>query len=130
MSRKPQRESSINEYDKGENVEDIRARVNVCIQLFFRHKKYFCGGKIPQRELTSEFAERTARFTQFDDRCFNFIHDHCLPVFPVNPAYRDLTVPWPVHCLLGLFSDLKSLEIPKDNQPGMLLLLLLLMGPL
>lgn len=122
MSRKPKRETTENPYDKGEHVEDLRKFAKECIHSYFKNKAYFCGGSIPDCEINSEFAEQTVLQTQFDDRCFDFIHEECLPVFPPDPSYSDTTVPWTVHCLLGLLSEMKAMEIPKEQQPGMLLL--------
>jgi hypothetical protein len=125
MSRKPRRDNHDESCDKGEiieNIEDLKKYATDCIRLFFKDKKYFCGGPVPERELKSEFAQQTVLKTQFDDRCFDFIHEVCLPVFPVDKNYNETTVPWTVHCLLGLLTDLKSFGIPKDSQPGLLLL--------
>lgn len=122
MSRKPRRETIDNPYDKGEHIEDLRKFADDCIQMFFKNKEYFCGGPIPACETKTEFAQKTVLQTQFDDRCFDFIHDHCLSVFPVDPTYEEPTVPWSVHCLLGLLAEMKAMEIPKEQQPGMLLL--------
>lgn len=122
MSRRPRRENLDDLYEKGESIEDRKRFAEDCIRLFFKDKKYFCGGPIPERELVSDFALQTFLRTEFDDRCFDFIHEHCLSSFKVDPEYEDATVPWEVHCLLGLLDDLKSLIIPKEHHPGMLLL--------
>lgn len=122
MSRKPKRDHFDNDYRKGEHADDVRADATICINLFLKDKNYFCGGKIPERELNSDVAQQTVLYTEFDDRCFEFIHDHCLTLFPKHPKYRDNTVPWTVHCLLGMLRELKSLGIPKQNQPGLILL--------
>lgn len=122
MPRKPRRDSLEDLYDKSDHTADIHKLVDDCIHLFFKEKKYFCGGAIPEMELLSEFAKQTVQRTQFDDRCFDFLHERCLPSFPVDPTYEEHTVPWTVHCLLGLLADLKSRDIPKEYQPGLLLL--------
>lgn len=122
MSRKPKRETVEDSYDKGLYVEDLKKYADTCIRVFFKNKSYFCGGPIPSCETNSEFAQQTVLQTQFDDRCFDFIHEVCLPVFPVDPKYEETTVPWTVHCLIGLLNEMKAMEIPKEQQPGMLLL--------
>lgn len=122
MSRKPKREIIDDAFEKMEYVEDLREFASDCIQLFFKNKKNSCGDSIPDSEKSSEFAVQTVLKTQFDDRCFDFIHEFCLPVIPVDPKYSESTVPWSVHCLLGLLAEMRSMEIPKEQQPGMLLL--------
>ena len=122
MSRKPKRESLASQYEKGEAKEDLRGFADACARLFFKNKSYFCGGPIPDRELVSEFAQKTILNTEFDDENYEFIHDRCLPLLPVNPAYQDMTVPWTVHSLIGLINELKALEIPKERQTGLILL--------
>ena len=121
MSRKPRRDN-LEDYNKGEHIEDLRKFAVSSIKSYFNGKRYFCGGPIPSCEMESEFSQDTVLRTQFDDRCFDFIHECCLPLFPVHSKYKDQTVPWPVHCLLGLISEMKSMDIPKEQQPGMLLL--------
>lgn len=122
MSRKPKREIIDDPCEKMEYVEDLRKFAEHCIQLFFNNKQHVCGDPIPECEKSSEFAVQTVLRTQFDDRCFDFIHEFCLPVFPIDPKYDESTVPWSVHCLLGLLAEMRSMEIPKEQQPGMLLL--------
>ena len=122
MSRKPRRDAMYDSLDKGEFVGDLRKFADNCIHFFFNEKGYHIGGPIPECELTTEFAQKTVLHTQFDDRCFDFLHEVCLPLFPVDPEYDEPPVPWTVHKLLGLIADLKNLEIPKEFQPGLLLL--------
>ncbi len=121
MPRKPRRDNLEEMYDKGDHTADIQKQMDDCIRFFFKDKSYFCGGRVPECELLSEFSKQTLR-TQFDDRCFDFLHERCLPLIPVDPEYNEPTVPWTVHCLLGLLNDLKKRDIPKEYQPGLLLL--------
>ena len=123
MSRKPKRETDLDDfYEKGDCSEDLRRFATASIKLFFEHKRRSSGEKIPASDLLSEASQKIVLYTQFDDQCFDYIHEHCLVVFPASPKYKDTTVPWTVHCLLGLLAELKSLEIPKEFQPGLLLL--------
>jgi len=122
MSRKPRRETLDDSLQKGEYADDLRKFANNLTQLFFKGRRHFNGGAILQSEMISEFSQKTVLQTQFDDRCFDFLHEDCLPLIPVNPEYNESTVPWTVHSLIGLLSELKRLDIPKEFQPGLLLL--------
>jgi len=122
MSRKPCRDAVDDSLEKGEYVDDIRKFSNNLTKLFFKGRRHFNGGAIPQIEIISEFAQKTVLQTQFDDRCFDFLHEYCLPLIPVNPEYDEPTVTWTVHALINLLSELKRLDIPKEFQPGLLLL--------
>lgn len=121
MSRTPAR-SLEEQYDKGEHIEDLRVSATRSLKAYFKKKRSVLGGRIPEAELLSEASQKTVLNTQFDDRCMNFIHDHCLGLLPVNPKYKDRTVPWRVHCLLRLLSNLRKHEVSKEFQPGFLLL--------
>jgi hypothetical protein len=90
--------------------------------VFIAPKPYHKGGKMPPGELFADTSVKTVLRTPFDDESFDFIHAKCLPHFPRQRWYKDATVPWPVHVLLGLLDELKSHNIPKEFQPGMLYL--------
>lgn len=122
MPRKPRRDSVDNPYEKGEHAVDMRKLAVDSIQSFFKKKSLYCGGEIPQYKLLSEHSILMLLRTQLDDRCLNFLHDECLPLIPVDPNYDDSSVPWTVHCLLGLLRELASHQLPKDYFGGLLML--------
>jgi hypothetical protein len=109
-------------YEKGVHGADFRELAKACIEVFFAEKSWFCGGSIPRRELISEFSITTVLRTQYDDRCFGFIHSECLPRIPNIEGHDNLTVSWEVHCLLQLIDELQKMHVPKELQPGLLLL--------
>lgn len=121
MPRRSKRDVD-NPYEKGSHAVDFHKLAETCIRLFFEDKSWFCGGPIPQRELISEFSIQTVLRTRFDDRCFDFIHNECLPKIPNTKVFDNNTVTWEVHCLLQLISELKYLGVPKEFQPGLLML--------
>lgn len=121
MPRRSKRDVE-NPYEKGFHSVDFRKLAETYIRSFFKEKSWFCGGPIPQRELISDFSIKTVLRTQFDERCFDFIHYKCLPLVPNIENFKDNTVTWEVHCLLQLINELKSLGVPKEFQPGIILL--------
>lgn len=121
MPRKSKRDVE-NPYEKGSRSVDFRKLAETYIRSFFEDKSWFCGGPIPQRELLSDFSIKTVLRTQFDRRCFDFIHYECLPLISNTEGFKDNTVTWEVHCLLQLISELKYLGVPKEFQPGLLML--------
>jgi hypothetical protein len=122
MSRKPCRDTLDDDLQKGEYVEDLRVFADKCICMFFKNKTDSSGRRIKEHDILTEFANKTVLYTQFDDRCFDFLHEVCLPLIPVNSMYNELAMPWTVHSLIGLLGDLKKIEVPKEFQPGLLLL--------
>jgi hypothetical protein len=111
-----------NPFEKGLHAKDIGEFAQDCILAYFKDKDWFCGGPIPQRELTAETSIKTVLRTRFDDRCFNFIHEECLPTIPNLTDWSQVGVSWEVHCLLELLEDMRACWIPKEFQPGMVLL--------
>lgn len=118
----PKRSSDFYDPDGSRACVDARAIVSGCIKNFFAYKSGPDGGPLPPRELGSEASVRTVMLTPFDDDTFELIHERCLPSVPRQDWYRETTVSWGVHVLLGLLDEMKSLGIPKEFQPGMLLL--------
>ena len=121
MSRRPSRERI--ELVVGEvSLDDLKCFAREAISRFFKDKQYFCGGNVPQCELIGDFATKTVLRSRFDERCFEFIHEKCLPLIPKDPKYNDPSLTWTVHCLLELLASMRAREVPIDFQPGMLLL--------
>lgn len=117
MSRKTKHAGETGEYE-----EDIRLLAAQSIKAYFADKSYFCGGPIPSKELNSEKSIKLVMRTQNDDPTFNFIHDECLAKLSRPKHLRSCTVPWTVKLLLGLINDMKKKQLPKDHQPGLILL--------
>lgn len=122
MSRRAKRDCGEYSLDKGEFAADLKKSAEEAVQDFFRNKSWYCGGPIPEEELESDRVIQTVMRTQFDDAAFDYIHNRCLVKIPEDPLYSDPSVPWTVHTLLGLITELKALGIAKDLQPGLLLL--------
>ena len=122
MSRRARRGCEENHLEKEEFYADLNTLAEESIRDFFGNKSWYCGGPIPNEELEADWAVKTVLLTQFDDVVFDYIHDECLVKIPEDPKYSDPSVPWTVHILLGLLSELKSHGISKDFQPGLLLL--------
>lgn len=122
MARKSKKDREVNCFEKGEHAIDLREFAKWSLTVFLKDKKHHSGENITDKELYSELSFKLVLRTQFDDDTFNFIHDNCLSRIPKQQWYKDVTVPWSVHVLLGLINELKYLQIPKDFQPGLLLL--------
>lgn len=123
MPRRPRRDSVDNPYEKGDHAVDMRHLAVESIRVFFKNKKYFCGGEIPESELFSEYSIKTLLRTNLDERCLTFLHEECLPCIPEDPDYKeDGTVSWQTHCLLNLLKELASYQLPKDYFGGLLFL--------
>lgn len=103
-------------------TSDLKQLARHSIQIFLQHKRHFTDRGLTLDELLTDDNVKIVRRTPFDDPTFLFIHDRCLSQIKASPDYRDNTVPWSVHFLLGLLTDLKSLQLPKDFQPGLILL--------
>jgi hypothetical protein len=120
MSQKPREiQGSVETEDYG---ADIKKCAEDCLLEFFEDKRLPNGQPIPHGFLLSDFSVKTVMRSQFDDRCFNFLHSECLPLIPKHPGYDEPTVPWTVHCLLLLIKQMCSRGVPKEFQPGLLLL--------
>jgi hypothetical protein len=122
MPRRPKRNCRENPMEKGIHAFDLKESVINGLKQFLGGKLGHDGNPIPKEELYSENSCKTVLRTPFDDETFNFIHDECLTLIPAKDWYKETTVPWTVHYLLGLLNELKSLQIPKEFQPGFLLL--------
>ena len=107
--------------DEDENSLDLRNLAIFCIKSFFAGKKKDSGQNISLTELMSDLSVKTVLRTPFDDDTFNFIHDNCLSQIP-KPVDYETPISWPVFYLLGLLSDMRKLGLPKDFQPGLVLL--------
>ncbi len=121
MSR---RQNECDALEKGMFVEDLERLAKGSLRVYFANKKKHDGTEIAENELLSDFCLKTVLRTQFDDRCFDYIHNKCLAklIKHEDDTYCDPTLTWTVHTLLGLLQELMSLELPKAFQPGLLLL--------
>ena len=122
MPRRAKRDCESNPLEKGLHAPDLKALAIESIKAFLHGREHHSGGTIPEKELYSDSSLKTVLRTQFDDKTFEYIHKRCLSQIPRDPSYRETTVPWNVHYLLGLLKELKGLTLPKDFQPGLLLL--------
>lgn len=122
MPRKANHDWDDVHFDRGEHAVDLRAAARGYIRDFLGGKPHFRGGAMDPRELYSEQSCRVVLRTPFDDATFLYIHEQCLERIPRKKWYRDVTVSWPVHYLLGLLSELRDRGIPKEMQAGLLLL--------
>lgn len=122
MPKRERRNCENNPLEKGCHAPDQRKSAIECIQTFFRNKNWYLGGPIPERELLTEVSVKTVLRFQFDDETFNYIHDRCLSRLTQPRDYTEPTVPWTVSFLIGLLREMNRAHIPKDFQPGMLLL--------
>lgn len=122
MPRRAKRDCENNPLEKGQHAPDLRELARLSLKAFLQSKTHHSGGSIPEKELFSDASFKTVLRTPFDDKTFHYIHDKCLPTIPKQKWYKDATVPWTVHVLLGLLAELKMLQIPKEIQPGLLLL--------
>lgn len=122
MPRKPKRNCEQNPYEKGTHVQDLKELAQKSIESFFDKKSWFIGGPIPQKILFSEDSIKTVLRTPFDDETFKFIHNKCLTTVKKPFSYTEKTVPWSVTFLIKLINEMKSLGLPKELQPGLLLL--------
>lgn len=109
-------------FEKSMFSSDLAQLTKHSIQAFLQYKRHHTGRAMTLDELLTNDNVKLVQRTPFDDPTFLFIHDRCLSRMPPDHKYRDNGVPWTVHYLLGLLSDLKSLELPKHFQPGLILL--------
>ena len=91
-------------------------------KIFFENKKWFAGGKIPQCELLSDNSVDVVLKTPFNESSFSFFHDCCLSKISCPKDFVDEGVPWEVCYLISLFREMKIYGLPKDFQPGFLML--------
>lgn len=110
-------------FEDGAQSRNIQAEVQSYIWKIFRDQKWFCGGPIPKRCLTSEVSLKTVLRTQFDDRWEDIVHNTCLPRIPPDPNYkRGPHLAWSVHYLLQVLHFVAKHGIPKEFHPGLVLL--------
>ena len=110
------------QFEKGLHAPDLRNLAIECLETYFEGKSWFIGGPVPSCEYLSDNSIKMLLRTKFDDKTFMFIHQHCLPKISQPDNYTEPTVPWTVSFLIGLLADMKRLGVPKDFQPGLLLL--------
>ena len=122
MSRKPKNNFDEIQYQKGDHALDLKKLAHQSIESYFKDKFWFVGGPIPFKELFSDNSLKTVIRTPFDDETFDFIHEECLTKISQPPSYKEKSVPWSVTFLIQLLNEMKALGLPKDFQPGLLLL--------
>src|SRR4051812_27671516 len=122
MPRKPKRDMVDNFFECSEHSADLRILAKHCLEVFLSEKTDHKDQPINKGMLLSDENIKLVLRTPFDDFTLNFIHNKCLSQIPKQPWYRDKTVPWNVHYLLGLLVEMRSLMVPKEFQPGLLLL--------
>lgn len=122
MSRRPKRTCEEPFINKGSYGKDLRNAVLENIKDFFESKSWFVGGPIPECELLADINIDLVLRTPFDEFVFNFIHQNCLPKVAVPKDFVDQGVPWTVTFLIKILNEMKSYNIPKDFQPGFVLL--------
>lgn len=123
MPRRSKKDEDGNIFEKGEFAPDYKELAEQAIEIFFRDKSWFCGGPIPESELYSDFSLNTVRRTRLDDRWQNIVHEAVEQLTP-DPDYDDPTVPWSIHCLLGILDDIRSTGVTQSYHPGLALLYL------
>lgn len=117
------RESGQNTLEKGMHAVDISVAVEHYMRDFFQSKSWYCGGRIPQRDLFSDASIKTVLRTTFCKEWEEFVHAKCLPTIPLDPSYKAAAhLPWTVRCLIDLLDSMGSCAIPKEFRPGMVLL--------
>ena len=122
MSRRPKRTCEEPFLDKCCHVVDLKNVAVEGIRNFFKDKSWFAGGSIPECEIESDDSVDLVLRTPFNEETFSFIHNNCLPKVPCPKNFVDQGVPWSVAYLIKLLADLKRCSIPKDFQPGFVLL--------
>ncbi len=122
MMLKQDKKEKQEKQDKGEFTLDLRQLALYSIKFFLEDKKDQFNEKLDINRLLTNDNVKIVLRTQFDDDTFLFIHDNCLSKIPKDQNYRDNSVPWNVHYLLGLLADLKMRQLPKEFQPGLILL--------
>lgn len=122
MSRRPKRTYEEPFFEKGRHIKDLRIIIKEGIKIFFENKKWFAGGKIPQCELLSDSSVDVVLKTPFNESSFGFFHDCCLSKISCPKDFVDEGVPWEVCYLISLLREMKIYGLPKDFQPGFLML--------
>lgn len=119
MARKPKIKRTD---DKNAFVSDIRSEAVRYIRMYFNGRRRLDGSTVQVANVMDDKSINIVTRSGFDNRTFDFIHEFCLPTIKRNADYKNMTVPWTVHCLLKIIRELCSLGIPKEFQPGMILL--------
>jgi hypothetical protein len=122
MARRPKRSCQDDHCKKVTHSLDVKKLAKSSIEDYFKTKNWFAGGPIPKQELLSDQSIKTVLNTPFDDSTFTFIHENCLVKIPQPSSYTEPSLPWTVEFLLELLREMKSLGLPKDFQPGLVLL--------
>ena len=122
MPRRIKIDSEETSIENNCHLSDLKVLAVQCIRRFFKGRKSLSGVNLTDNHVVTKENIHMVMRTPFDDDVFNYIHSECLPVIPKSKKYHDPTLPWSVHCLLVMIGKLKKLKIPKEFQPGMLLL--------
>lgn len=97
------------------------------IDLYFKNKKFHCGGKIPTNLLYStknvEIVRDSVRlfgegFGIAMKAIYNILHEY-------SPLRHDpivLSKPWDTMTVLKMFNEMHELHIPKEFIPGLMIL--------
>lgn len=122
MPRRSKRNCQENPYENGVHSVDLKDLAKNALESYFKNKNWFVGGPIPERYLLSEESIKMVLRTPFDDPTFDFIHENCLSNEIAPRWYKERGVPWSVTFLIQMLKEIKSLGIPKEFQPGLVLL--------
>lgn len=122
MPRKPKRNQEDGHLKNGMHELDLKELAKESLLLFFKRKSWFVGGEVPEKELLSEESINAVLFTPFGDEPFAFIHEKCLPCVRQPKSYTETSLPYTVSFLLELLAEMRSMSIPKEFQPGLVLL--------
>jgi len=89
----------------------------------FFHNKYSRDDELLLIEdlLTEENINLVLR-TKHTDQTFAFIHNHCLSLIPKPARFRENGLSWQVSFLLRLLETMRQKRLPKEWQPGLVLL--------
>lgn len=115
-------EREVDCFEKGTHAPDLKELAKSSILSYLNGKQSFQGETLNPKLLLTENNIKVVLRTNFDDETFLFIHNNCLSKIESDPFYNENTVPWNVHYLLGMLKELKKMQLPKEFQPGLLLL--------
>lgn len=122
MPRKAKQPEGFSSLENGPHAFEMQRLVVSSIESFFKDKSYFCGGKIPNSELSSSNSIKTVLRFKNDDHTFEYIHTKCLRKIPRPKHIVSKSIPWTVQFLISLLEDMKGKKLPKEFQPGLVLL--------
>tara|TARA_Y100000034_G_scaffold94924_1_gene115130 strand:+ start:845 stop:1258 length:414 start_codon:yes stop_codon:yes gene_type:complete len=123
MPRRSKRGEDGNIFEKGEFVPDFKKLAEQALETFFRDKSWYCGGPIPESEVYSDYSLKMVLRIKLDDNWQKIVHE-AVEQLPVDPNWDDPTVPWSIHRLLGILSELRSTGIAHEFHAGLTLLYL------